>query len=801
MKFTLSWLKRHLDTDAGLTEITDKLTALGLELEEVVDRSEALKAFTVAYVVEAKQHPNADRLRVCTVDTGDGEVQVVCGAPNARTGMKGVFAPSGTTIPGTGLKLKPTNIRGVDSNGMLCSEREMGMSDEHEGIIELSDDATVGKPFAAVAGLDDPVIDIAITPNRQDCLGVRGIARDLAAAGMGTLKPLDTSPVPGTFQSPIDVKLEFDADAANACPMFVGRYIRGVKNGPSPKWLQDYLRAIGLRPISILVDITNWMTHDLNRPFHVFDADSLSGDVRARLGRDGETFMALDGKEYEADDQLTVIADEDGMLGLGGIIGGESSGATETTVNCFLEAALFDPVRTAATGRRLGIESDARYRFERGVDPAFVRPSMDVATRLVLELCGGEASDVIVAGAEPDWAKTVELRPSRVHHLGGLDLPENDCTRILEDLGFRVEPSNGVLSVDVPPWRCDADGEADLVEEVIRVHGYDSIPSVPMTNPHPVTRTALTTSQRRVAAVKRALAAAGLSEAVTWSFMPRAQAGLFGGGEDSVILANPISSDLDAMRPSILPNLITAAGRNVDRGHDDVGLFEVGPQYVDDTAKGQTTVAAGVRRGGSGARHWARQQRDIDAFDAKSDALMALAAAGAPVDSLQVMGEAPSWYHPGRSGTLRLGPKNILAAFGEIHPGVLDALDVKGPMVGFEVHLDSIPLPKAKATRTRDKWDVSDLPAVSRDFAFLVDAEVSASTLERAARGADKGLITDVSVFDVYEGKGVEDGKKSVAIAVRLQPHEKTLTDADIEAVSSKVVANVVKATGGSLRG
>ena len=802
MKFTLAWLKDHLDTDAGLDEIVARLTALGLEVEEVSDRAAALAPFTVGHVVEARPHPNADRLKVCVVDTGAERVQVVCGAPNARTGMKGVFAPSGTRIPGTDMLLKDATIRGVDSRGMLCSEREMGLSDEHEGIIELPDDAPVGAPFAAVMGLDDPVIEIAITPNRQDCLGVRGIARDLAAAGVGALKPLDRTPVPGAFPSPIGLRLEFPPEAADACPMFVGRYFRGLTNGPSPRWLQDRLRAIGLRPISALVDITNWMTIDLNRPLHVFDADAIRGDTLVtRLGRRGERFLALDGKEYEVDDEVTVIADDSGMLSLGGVMGGESTGATARTVNAFFEAALFDPRRTAATGRRLGIESDARYRFERGVDPAFVVAGMEIATRLVLDLCGGEASELVVAGGEPEWRRTVDFRPARVRDLGGVEIAEDEIRRILEDLGFAVTPADGHLGVAVPSWRSDIGGEADLVEEVTRVYGYDAIPSVPMTKPTPVTRPALDGRQRRAVRVRRALAARGLAEAVTWSFTARDHARLFGGGDDGLVLANPISSELDAMRPSVLPGLLVAAGRNVDRGIANVGLFEVGPQFADDTPAGQSTAAAGLRRGASGPRHWASAPRPVDVFDAKADALAALAAAGAPVDSVQVAAPAPPWYHPGRSGVIRLGPKTVLAHFGEFHPRVLAEMDLKGPAVGFEVFLDRLPPPKARASRTRPPLDATDLPAVERDFAFVVDREVAADAIVRAARGADRKLVTDVAVFDLYEGERIAAGKKSVAITVRLEPRDHTLTDPEIEALSARIVAAVAKATGGELRG
>jgi phenylalanyl-tRNA synthetase beta chain len=800
MKFTLKWLREHLDTKPDLAAIAAKLTALGLEVESIHDPAAALKPFTVAYVVSAEPHPNADKLRVCKVDTGSEVLQVVCGAPNARSGMKGVFARSGLTVPGTGLLLKPAVIRGVESSGMLCSMREMGLSDEHEGIIDLPADAPVGKPFAEVLGIDDPVIEIKLTPNRQDCLAVRGIARDLAAAGLGVLIPLDRRVIPGQFPSPLGVRLDFSAATAAACPLFIGRYIRGVKNAPSPPWLQDRLRAIGLRPISTLVDITNLVTFDLARPLHVFDADTVAGGIHVRLARAGEKLLALDGREYTLDPEICVICDDDGVLSLGGVMGGEPSGVTAETTNVFIEAALFDPVRTAATGRRLGIQSDARYRFERGVDPAFVRPGMEIATRLVVHLCGGEPSNLVVAGAEPAWQRKLRLRPERIHTLGGLDLPEAEQVRILEQLGFVVETDGDVLAVSVPSWRSDIDGEADLVEEIARVHGYDAIPSVPLPRRPVVARPAVDAGQRRVRIAKRTLAARGLNEAVTWSFLRQAEARLFGGSTPALVLANPISAELDCMRPSILPNLIRAAERNAARGMPDVALFEVGPQYADDTPKGQSTVAAGMRRGQSGPRHWSTAPRDVDAFDAKADAQAALAALGITIDNLQVAAEAPAWYHPGRSGVFRLGPKNVLAAFGELHPTVLQELDAKGPLVGFEIFLDALPLSKAKSGKTRPALAMSDLPTVERDFAFVVDSAVSADHLVRAAKSADKALIGPVRVFDLYEGPGVGEGRKSLALSVRLEPKIKTLTEAEIDAVAAKIVAAVAKATGATLR-
>lgn len=803
MKFTLSWLKDHLETDAGLDRISTALTALGLEVERVIDPSKPLAPFIVAHVVKAEPHPNADKLQVCSVDTGHGLLQVVCGAPNARTGLKVVFAPVGTRMPNSEVLLKKGVIRGVESNGMLVSERELGLSEEHAGIIELPDEAPVGGSFAKLRGLDDPLIEIALTPDRADCAGVRGIARDLAAAGLGRLKPLtgghlEQAPVIGHGPSRIGVEI---AAPAGACPLFVGRTIKGVRNGESPRWLQEKLRAVGLRPISALVDVTNYLTLDAARPLHVFDADTLAGGIIVRLSRADETFKALNGKDYRLDDGMTVIADHDGVLGLAGVIGGEASGCTEDTVNVFIECALFDPVRTAATGRRLGIDSDARYRFERGVDPGAVFASLERVTRLILEMCGGTPSDVVVAGAEPAWQRTVRLRPARVHQLGGVDVPVVEQERILTALGFSpVLESCGTLSVGVPSWRGDVEGEADLVEEVLRVHGYDAIPAVPLVRPHAVTRPALTPRQRRTGQVRRALAMRGLDEAVTWSFLSSTTAELFGGQGPALRLINPISSDLDVMRPSLLPNLVQAAGRNADRGWPDVGLFEVGPAFRDASPEGQDLVAAGLRAGALVSRHWAGGARSVDVFDAKADALGALEAAGAPVGALQVTTDAPAWYHPGRSGVLRLGAL-ALGRFGELHPGVLDRLGVKGPVVGFELLLDAVALPKKKTGTARPLLKLSPLHPIRRDFAFVVDQGVEADRLVRAVRGADKVLVRDVVVFDRYQGPGIEPGRKSLALAVTLQPQDSTLTDLEIEDVAGKIVDAVVKATGAVLRG
>jgi phenylalanyl-tRNA synthetase beta chain len=797
MKFTLAWLRQHLDTDAPINQIADRLTMLGLEVESVDNPAERLKGFVVGHLLEAVQHPNADRLKLCRVDSGKGVLQVVCGAPNARAGLRVILATPGTIIPETGEPLKKGSIRGVESQGMMCSWRELKMGEDHTGIAELPHDAPVGAPVIEAMTFD-PVIDIAVTPNRADCLGVRGVARDLAAAGLGTLTPLPQPKLPGTFKSPIGVALDLAADRADACPLFAGRYIKGVKNGESPAWLKERLMSIGLRPISALVDITNYFTFDLCRPLHVFDAKKLTGNVRARMARPGETIAALDGKTYTLDADMTVIADDAGAQGVAGVIGGEPTGVGGVTTDVFLEAALFDPQRTGRTGRALGIESDARYRFERGVDPAFVIPAMELATRMILELCGGEASEPVIAGAVPPDTRRLHLRPERVAKLGGIAVSANECRRILESLGCTIDEDGGAFAVVPPSWRADVAAEHDLVEEVVRVYGYDAIPSAPMPRP-PVVRPVLTAIQRRTAWARRALAARGMVETVTFSFLASSAAALFGGVKPELVLANPIAADLDAMRPSILPNLIVAARKNADRGLRDAALFEIGPHYAGDRPEDQRLVAAGIRTGMAAPRHWAQKAREADAFDAKADALAAIAAAGGPAEQAVVVAEAPAWYHPGRSGAIKLG-NQVLAWFGELHPSVLVALDMKGVAAGFELFLDTLPPMKARPTKTRPMLKVSALQPIERDFAFILDAGVPADAVIKAARGADKALIVDVGVFDIFAGAGVGEGKKSLAIQVTLQPVERTLTDAEIEAVAQKIVAAVTKATGGTLR-
>ncbi|MPZ31630.1 MAG: phenylalanine--tRNA ligase subunit beta [Rhodospirillales bacterium] len=800
MKFTLSWLKEHLDTTASLGEIRDTLTMLGLEVEGITNPGETLKGFIVGYVVEAVQHPNADRLRVCKVDTGGGVVQVVCGAPNARTGMKGVFAPSGSTIPGTGLLLKASKIRGEESNGMLCSSRELELGDDHSGIIDLPAEAKTGAPAAEALGLDDPVIEIKVTPNRPDCLGVHGIARDLAAAGLGTLKPLKADKVSGTYQSPIKWAHGYEPRPDSPCPIVVGRHFRGIKNGASPDWLQRRLKAIGLRPISALVDITNLVTFDLNRPLHVFDAKKLAGDLVMRQARDGEQMLALDGKTYTLDPSIAAIADAKGVHGLGGIMGGEDTGVREDTTEVFLEVAYFDPIRTAASGRKLGIFSDARYRFERGIDPQSCWWGAEVAARLILELCGGETSEVMSSGVMPNWQRSYTLRTDRVKTLTAIDVPSDKTTSILAKLGFTVE-GGGPWTAAVPPWRPDIVGEADLVEEVTRVFGFDNIPTTSLPRLSATSKPVRSPLQRRVPLARRALGARGMNEAVTWSFLARAKAERFGTKQQADLrLLNSIDSTLDTMRPSILPNLIDAAQRNEARGLSDPALFEVGPEYKNATPTGQRTVAAGLRHNMAVPRNWAGPARTVDAFDAKADALAVLAAIGTPMDNLSTQPGAPDWYHPGHSGLIKLGDR-VMAQFGELHPEISAGADLKGPVVAFEVFLDAPPLPKAKATKARPKLALSAFQPLERDFAFIVDAEVEAEKLVRAARNADKALVTAARVFDVYTGKGVPAGKKSIALTVTLQPVERTLTDAEIEAASNKIVAQVAKATGATLRG
>ncbi|MFC5504560.1 phenylalanine--tRNA ligase subunit beta [Bosea massiliensis] len=807
MKFTLSWLKDHLDTTEPVEAIAEALTRVGLEVEGIEDKAKALAAFTVAYVIDAKQHPNADRLRVCMVDTGAGEpVQVVCGAPNARTGMKSVFSPPGTYIPGKDITLGKGVIRGVESNGMLCSAAELQLSEDHDGIIDLPGDAPVGQSYAAYAGLSDPVIEIAVTPNRADALGIAGIARDLAAAGLGTIKTPPVAPVKAGFPCPVGVKLDLAPQDKALCPAFGLRLVRGVKNGPSPDWLQARLRAVGMRPINALVDITNFMTLDRNRPLHVFDAAKVKGDLVVRRARDGESIVALDGKTYTLTADQVVIADAAGVESIAGIMGGEASGCDEGTTDVLVESALWDPLNIARSGRALGITSDARYRFERGVDPEFCRPGLDLATALIVELCGGEPSEMVFAGELPGSAAAIDFPWSEVKRLTGLELPLPEMERALTSLGFAVSGAGERVQVVAPSWRADVGGKADLVEEILRIAGLDRVVSTPLPRiADEVLRPVLTVLQKRTRQAKRLLASRGLVEAVTWSFIDHESATLFGGGSPALVLANPIAADLSDMRPSLLPGLIRAAQANADRGFGDVALFEVGQIFQSDEPEGQLMAATGLRRGtatleGAG-RHWDGAAKPVDAFDAKADVLALLAGLGVPTGGLQIVAGGPDWAHPGRSATLRFGPKGVIGAFGEVHPRILKALDVKGPLVAFEIHLDALPLPKAKPTKVKPKLALSGFQPVTRDFAFIVDKATAAGEMVKSAQNADRALISDVSVFDLYEGQGVEPGKKSVALAVTLQPVEKTLTEAEIEAVGAKIVAEMAKRYGAALRG
>jgi phenylalanyl-tRNA synthetase beta chain len=803
MKFTLSWLKDHLETSASLDDIVETLTRIGLEVEGVEDKAKTLAPYKVAYVISAEQHPNADRLRVCMVDTGDGSaVQVVCGAPNARTGMKSVFAPPGTYIPGKNITLGVGTIRGVESAGMLCSAAELEISDDHDGIIDLAQDAPVGIPYAAYAGLDDPVIEINLTPNRPDCTSIHGIARDLAAAGLGTLKGDAVPAVQGKSACPVSVTIEDE----KLCPAFALRLVHGVKNGPSPEWMQRRLLSIGLRPINALVDITNYMTFDRGRPLHVFDARKVKGNLTVRRAKEGEEVLALDTRTYRLDPSIVVIADDNGVESIGGIMGGEHSGCDENTTDVLIESALWDPLNIAQTGRKLGIITDARYRFERGVDPAFTVPGLDLATTLVIDLCGGEASEAVVVGKVPEDKRVIEFPWSEVPRLSGLDVQPSESEQILKTLGFGLQGSGERVSVTAPSWRPDIEGKADLVEEVIRIAGVDRIEPKPLPRlEDTVAKPILTLIQKRTRLARRALAVRGLVEAVTWSFIARSEAELFGGGDGRLALANPIAAELSDMRPSLLPGLMKAAQRNADRGFGDVALFEVGQTFASDEPEGQSIKAAAVRRGTARAegvgRHWGGGAQSVDAFDAKADVLALLAALGIPSGGLQMVAGGPAWFHPGRSGTLQFGPKNVVGAFGEVHPKVLKALDLKGPLVAFELNLDALPPPKAKPTKMKPKLNLPDFQPLTRDFAFVVGRDVAAGDIVKAAQGAERQLIVGVDVFDIYEGTGIDPEKKSVAIAVTLQPTEKTLTDVEIEAVSAKIVGEVSKKTGAVLRG
>ncbi len=800
MKFTLSWLKDHLETDASLDDILYALTDIGLEVEEVINPADTLKDFTLGYVKKAEKHPDADRLRVCDVQTDEGDLQIICGAPNAREGITVVVCKPGMYIPGLDLTIKVGKIRGVESHGMMASEKELELSEEHDGIIELAS-GEVGQKFTDwLAENDpskiDPVIDIAITPNRPDALGVRGIARDLAARGLGTLKPLETPNIKGTFKSPINVTIDADLQAKGA-PVFYGRVIKGVKNGPSPAWLQTRLKAIGLRPISALVDITNFYTYDLNRPLHVFDADKVAGDLRVHSAEGGETLMALDDKEYTLTKGMMVISDDNGAESIAGIMGGLDTSCTDETVNVFVECAYWDPITVAEQGRALKINSDARYRFERGADPAFTADGLEFATQMVLDLCGGEASEVVIAGAIPDTSRAYQLDTDRVQSLVGMEISPKVQRETLEALGFVLDKAD---MASVPSWRPDVQGAADLVEEVARMASLTKLEGKPMARVHVgVPRAILTPMQQRESMARRTIAALGYNECVTYSFIDQASAELFGGGTDATMLDNPISSEMSHMRPDLLPGLLQAAARNQARGFADMALFEVGPAFHGGEPNEQHLLASGILIGHTGPKDVHGTRRSVDVYDAKADAEAVLNAIKAPA-KVQILRGAADWWHPGRSGKICLGPKKVMAVFGEIHPKVLAAMDVKGPAVGFTIFVEEPPFARNKSA-TRPALMLRDLQAVERDFAFVVNADVEALALINAAAGADKVLIESVRVFDEFIGGSLGEGKKSLAISVRLQPTDKTLTDEDIAAVSERIIAKVANATGGELRG
>jgi len=803
MKFTLEWLKDHLDTQASADAIGTALTTIGLEVESVEDQGKALRPFVVAKVESAEPHPNSDHLKVCKVDAGTGTlIDVVCGAPNAVSGMKSVFAFPGTWIPGKDFELKAgVMIRGQPSNGMLCSAMELELSNDHEGIIVLPDDAPVGVPYVDYAGLNGVVFDISITPNRGDATGIYGVARDLAAYGLGELNPTDRymAPVPSAGPSPIPpLPQNFAPGEPKAIRKFAGRYIAGVRNGPSPDWLQRRLRAVGLRPINALADITNFVSQGWGRPLHAYDADKVTGTMLLRNARAGETLEGLDGRTHTLDETMCVIADDTGPLCLGGILGGVPSSCTDATVNVFMECASWDPDEIAKTGRKTGIVSDARYRLERSVDPALTEPGLELATRLVIEICGGTPMTPAISGEDVFPNTVIDFPLSEVKRLTGLDLPAARIIELLSRLGFVVAGEGPLVSVKVPSWRPDVTQKADLVEEVMRMEGVDTVPVTPLPRLHDVAPRMLTTMQNRRRLSKRVLAARGLDEAVTWSFISAEEAQRFGGGKPELKLANAIASDLSDMRPSLLPGLLAAVRRNQNRAFRDVALFEVGQVFLSDRPEGQRTYATAVRARDA-TKTW-QGGTSLSVFDAKADLAAVLDALGHDIDKLQLVAEAPAWAHPGRGGRLQLGPTNVIGWFGELHPAWAQELDVTGPVVAFELDLDAIPEPRRKATRGKGALKLSDLMPVERDFAFVLDRTVAATTLLKAARNADKALISDVGIFDLFEGGSLGEGKKSVALRVTLQPTDRTLTDEDIDKVSTAIVAAVSKATGGTLR-
>ena len=803
MKFTWNWLQDHLDTTASLEQILDILPMIGLEVEEFDNPAERLEAFTVAEITSATRHPNADKLQVCSVNTGSETLQIVCGAPNARAGLKTVLAKPGTYIPGLDITIKEGEIRGEASQGMLCSASELGISEDHDGILELPDDAVVGAAAAAAAGMDDPVIEIAITPNRGDCLGVRGVARDLAAAGYGTLKPLDFSDEAGSFDSPVTWSVETD-DAAS-CPLVTGRTFRNVKNGPSPDWMANRLNAIGQRPIDVLVDITNYVMFDLGRPLHAYDADKISGGkLVIRNAKSGESLTALNEKTYDLDDQMIVICDDHGPDDIAGVMGGDRTGVSADTTTMFLEIAIFDPVSVAITGRKLNLHSDARYRFERGLDTDGPTAFAGYIARLITTLTGGEASHLVVAGSGIDPKEPVAFAPADVTSLTGVDVPADKQKAILEILGFTVDDvakdtGKDIWHVTAPTWRPDVHGKADIIEEIIRIYGYDHLPMLSLPRDEMIAKPSVSKLQRRASYLRRALVARDFVEAVTFSFMKDEDAILFGGGSEALRLANPISSDLNMMRPTIVPNLLHAIAKNQRRGASDMAFFEVGPVFHGVPADQQFPMCCGVRQGRLQVADWRLQDVPVSVFDIKADLLNALAAIGVSVDNLQITTDAPDYYHPGRKGALVQG-RTVLGYFGEIHPSIAKHFDVKGPLVAFECFFQRVPAPKDKGP-AKPLLALNALQALTRDFAFVVDRDVTSDKLVKAVKAGGKPFVADVSIFDLYEGDKMEEGKKSLALKVTIQPQKATLVDAEIVAITDKIVASVAKNCGGVLRG
>ncbi len=794
MKFTLSWLKEHLNTDASIDEIVETLTRIGLEVEEVIDPASAIKGFITARIDEVEDHPDSDHLHILRVNTGSEVLQVVCGAPNVHKGLVGIYAPTGSLIPCYGERLKVAKIRGVESMGMMCSEKELMVGDDHSGIIELDSNTEIGLDASCVLNID-PVIEVSITPNRAECLGVRGIARDLAASGLGVLKPLEIKEIKGSFKSPIKVSI----DCIDACPTYTGRYIRGVNNkSQTPKWMKDRLTAIGLRPISPLVDITNYINYDLARPLHVFDADKLKGDVKVRMASDGEEFLALNEKSFILDDKSLGICDDEGVQCLGGIMGGLNKGSYEDTQNVFLECALFEPTCIARTGRKFQLDSDSRHRYERWVDPMSNISGNNYATSMILDICGGEASEIEIAGAEKFEAKPVYLRPERLKNFIGMDVSKEKCIEILSNLGFKIEDEGDKIKATSPSWRGDIEYEQDLIEEVVRMIGLDNIPLCSMKNesfPRPV----LTPLQNNTMMIKHELASRGMYETVTFSFTDSNIAKYFRRGIEPVLIQNPIVNELDEMRPSVLPNLLIGAKNNIARGYPNMALFEVVPEFYGRNPGEQRVVAGGIRVGKTDKKEWTGSTRLYDVFDAKADALAVIASAKGPIDNPQITLDAPEYYHPGRSGAIRLG-KNVLAYFGELHPSVLKALDIKTNVVAFEVFVENIPTPRDNKSKAKKRLELSQLQAVEKDLAFVCSKDVKAISIVGAAKTADRENITDVRVFDVYEGENLEQDKKSIAITVTFQPKDKTYTDAELEALMNKVIVEVGKKTGAVLR-